>query len=48
MRPKATTARPIVAEAPPVNANSEAPISAAPTAGPSQWRMPPSTLISTT
>ncbi len=43
-----TAALPASAWSPLVNAYSRAVITVAPTAGPAQWRVPPSTLISTT
>ncbi len=41
-------ALPATARFEPVNAYSSSVIATAPTAGPAQWRVPPSTLISTT
>ena len=43
-----TAALPATAWSPAVKTYSSAVIAAAPTAGPAQWRVPPSTLISTT
>ena len=45
---KPMAARPTTAESPAVNAYDKAVMAVAPTAGPSQWREPPKTLISTT